>query len=25
MLIHAVYVHDELRRIARTFLPRVTA
>jgi hypothetical protein len=21
MLIHAVYVHDELRRIARTFLP----
>ena len=22
MLIHAVYVHDELRRIARTFLPR---
>ena len=21
MLIHAAYVHDELRRIARTFLP----
>jgi hypothetical protein len=25
MLIHAVYVHDELGRIARTFLPRETA
>ena len=25
MLIHAIYVHDELRRIARTFLPRETA
>ena len=25
MLIHAIYVHDELRRIARSFLPRETA
>jgi hypothetical protein len=25
MLIHAIYVRDELRRIARTFLPRKTA